>query len=316
VFFVIENTHFGRDFLSKMNICVFIVVIISLVVSLIQIKYPAFFVSPELARNSEGLVYLQQRRIFSIYTWDDLNSVGISFPILIAILLSVYSTKIKGFPFIVLSGIVVPFLTKARYIMLSAILAFSQLFFLSKISLRKKVYFLLIFFGGIILLVTLAKVADFNVKQIVSDRILEQAGQMGSARARIFSYYVFLEKFPEHPWLGVGPATKQDVIQLLSGIAPLIHVGYLSFLYFYGIIGSLLLFLALFFLLKDAWIVGKKYVFWGSFYGLLSFCLANATMVYFDLSEMGIILAVIYIRYFSEKNSQVIPSNNQLELTS
>lgn len=301
IFFVIENTDFEKRFLSKMNICVALVVLVSLVFCLIQIKYTTFFVSPELARNIEGLVYIQQRRIFSIYSWINLNSLGISFPIMIAILLSVYNNKIKIFPFIILSGIVVPFLTRARYVMLSAIVAFSQLFFISKISLKKKIYFLLIFIGGLILLINIAKISGFNIKQVVSERILEQAGQMGSARARILSFKVFLLKFPEHPWVGVGPSTRPDVVKLLGGSAPLIHVGYLSYLYFYGIFGSILLFLSLGFLLKDAWTVGKKYLFWGSFYGLLTFCLANVTMVYFDLSEMGIILAVIYLRYFSRE---------------
>jgi hypothetical protein len=304
IFFVIENTDFEKNFLPKMNTCVSLIVLVSLVFCLIQIKYTTFFVSPELARNIEGLVYIQQKRIFSIYSWINLNSLGISFPIMIAILLSVYNNKIKVFPFIILSGIVVPFLTRARYVMLSAIVAFSQLFFVSKISLKRKVYFLLIFIGGLILLINIAKISGFNIKQVVSDRILEEAGQMGSARARILSFNIFLIKFPEHPWTGVGPSTRPDVVKLLGGSAPLIHIGYLSYLYFYGILGSVLLFLSLAFLLKDAWTAGKKYLYWGSFYGLVTFCFANVTMVYFDFSEMGIILAIIYLRCFSREASQ------------
>jgi hypothetical protein len=303
IFFVIENTDFEKGFLSKINICVSVIVLISLLFSLIQVKFPAFFVSPELARNIEGLVYIQQKRIFSIYSWINLNSIGISFPIMIAILLSVYNNKLKIFPWIVISGIVVPFMTKARYAMLAAVIAFSQLFFVSKISLRRKVYFILIFIGGIILLLNLAKVSGFNVKQVVSERILEQGSQMGSARARIVSLEVFLIKFPEHPWFGVGPSTRADVVQLLRGAAPLIHVGYLSYLYFYGVFGCFLMFFSLFFMLRDGWIAGRKNAYWGSFYGLISFCLANVTMVYFNFGEIGIILAILYIRIFNGKSS-------------
>jgi O-antigen ligase len=126
---------------------------------------------------------------------------------------------------------------------------------------------------------------------------------MASAKARITSYEAFLIKFPEHPLLGVGPKTRPDVIELLNGEAPLIHVGYLSYLYFYGVVGCLILFLAIFFLLRDAWIVGKRDNFWGSFYGLVSFCLANLTFVYFNFSEMGIVLSVIYLRYYNYKSS-------------
>jgi len=320
VFFVIENTDFEKDFFKKINICVALIVLVSLVFSLIQMKFPTFFVSPELERNVEGLVYIQQKRIFSIYSWTNLNSIGITFPIMIAILLSVYNNKVKIFPWVVISGIVVPFLTRARYAMLGAVVAFSQLFFVSKISLRRKIYFLLIFAGGIILLLNIARFSGFDVKQVVNERILEQGSQLGSARARLVSLQVFLIKFPEHPWFGVGPSTRADVVQLLRGAAPLIHIGYLSYLYFYGVLGSVLLFISGYFILKDAWTVGKKHAFWGSFYGFVSFCLANVTMVYFNFSEIGIILLILYLRYYnmkplSDKSSAVnedVYTSNQL----
>ena len=116
--------------------------------------------------------------------------------------------------------------------------------------------------------------------------------------ARVTSYEVFLLKFPENPILGVGPETKDDVLDLLGGI-PLIHVGYLSYLYFYGIIGAGLLFISLFLILKKSWFVAKKNNFRGIFYGFLTFIIANGTFVYFNLAEPGIILAFIYLKYFN-----------------
>ena len=127
---------------------------------------------------------------------------------------------------------------------------------------------------------------------------MEEESDMSSAKARISSYEVFLLKYPENPLVGVGPKTRPDVVALLNGEAPLIHVGYLSYLYFYGAIGCFFLFGALYFLLKDAWSVGRKYNFWGSFYGLVAFSFANITMVYFNFSEMGIVIAVLYVKYY------------------
>ncbi len=301
IFFVIENTHFEEDFLPKMNKCIFLIVLLSLIVSVIQIKYPTFFLSREVTGNVSNLVYLEQKRIFSIFSWINLNSVGITLPILVSILLSFYDTRTKAYPIIIMSGIVVPFLTKARYVMMSAIIVFSQLFFISKISIRKKIYFILIVISGVIVSINVAKIYNYNIQQVINDRIFEKGTSMASARTRITSFNVFILKFPEHPWFGVGPKTRLDVVQLLRGEAPLIHVGYLSYLYFYGIFGSLFLFLSIFYLLRNAWQIGKKYVFWGCFYGLLSFCFANTTMVYFNFSEIGIILLVIYLRIFNEK---------------
>jgi hypothetical protein len=302
VFFVIENTTFDDWFYEKMNRNILIIIVISLLVSLIQIKNQFFFFDLEMDKEME---YVGEGRIFSIYSWLGLNSLGITFPILIAILLSVIDTKRKTFLLVVISAIVVTFLSKARYVMISTIIAFSQLLITSTNTLKRKVYFVLVFLFSIVLLVKAAENYGFNIQEIVQERILEKDSEteMGSAMARVTSYYVFLIKFPEHPWFGVGPKTRDDVVQLLGGEAPLIHVGYLSYLYFYGIIGFFFLFLSLFFLLKSAWYIGKKFNFWGSFYGLITFCVANVTFVYFNLSEMGIIIAVIYLKYYNQKAS-------------
>jgi hypothetical protein len=307
-FFVIENTHFDERFIRNMNRNVLLIVLISLIISLIQIWYPFFFVSPRISGNIESSSYVLESRITSIYTWIDLNSLGISFPIFISILLSLFHDKKTRLPFIVISGVIVSFLSRARYVMLSTIIAFSQLFFVSKIEIRKKFYIILIFTCSLLILFSVAKVIGYNINQVINERILEKNTNMGSFNARIFSYYVFLNKFPEHPLLGVGPETKSDVIRLLDGIAPMIHVGFLSYLYYYGLVGCFFLFLSIYYLLNDAWIVGKKYEFWGSFYGLLSFCFANTTMVYFNFSEMGIILVAIYLRYYNQKSISELAS--------
>ena len=269
---------------------------------MIQLKNSSFFVAPYITENTDNETYLTEDRIFSIYSWVDLNTLGITFPILLAILLSFFSHKKGSTPVIILTGIIVSFLTKARYVMLSTLIVFSQLFFVSKINLNKKASILIIFFASILISISVAKALGYNIQQVVDERILEKGTNMGSANARILSFYVFLKVFPENPIFGVGPQTRSEVIRLLGGRAPLIHIGYLSYLYYYGLIGCFFFFLAIFFMLRQAWIIGSKHEFWAAFYGLLAFCFANTTMVYFNLSEMGIILIVLYLRYFSEKS--------------
>ena len=299
-FFIIENSSFDKNFISKMNLFIFMIIIISVAVSIIQIFEPTFFVSPELIDAVDNS-YLSQGRNFSIFSWSDLNTVGISFPIMISILISIESMKSRVSPSLIISGILVPFLTRSRYVMLSALIVLSQLFFNARLDLKKRIILMVIFVGAFILLISLAKLSNVDLQQIVNERILERNTDMQSARVRITSLFVFLEKFPENPWFGVGPETRDDVLILLGGLAPVIHVGYLSYLYYYGIFGCLLFFISLFYILKKAWKVGKTYMFWGSFYGFLAFCFANTTLVYFNLSEMGIILAMIYLRHFQEQ---------------
>lgn len=312
VLFIVENTKFDDRFISIMNRNILIIIAVSLFVSLIQVKIPSFFASPELTDTEENLVYLDQGRAFSIYSWININSLGITFPFLISILLNVYNIKKKSFSLVVISGLIVSFLSRARYVMISAIIVFSQLFISSKITLRNKVISVFVVAISIIVLLTIAENSGFSIQKVIDERILEKEGEMGSANARITSYYVFLMKFPENPWFGVGPATREDVIELLGGEAPLIHVGYLSYLYFYGVFGFFILFLSMAFLLKDAFIIGKKYLFWGSFYGLIAYFMANTTTVYFNFSEMGIILAVIYLKYYKDQSELDLPENNGL----
>lgn len=312
LFFVIENTHFDEKFMRAMTRNIYIIVIISLIVSLLQLKFPTFFVAPYVVQNADNEVFLTENRIFSIYSWVGLNSLGITFPILIAILLNYYSNKRLSTPLLLLCGIIVSFLTKARYVMISMIIVFSQLFFTSLIKLRKKVYILLIFSGCILLSIGIAKTMGYNIKQVVNERILEQSTNLGSANARIISYFVFLQVFPEHPLFGVGPSTSSEVVRLLGGWAPFIHIGYLSYLYFYGLIGCFFFFLGIFYLLKYAWSMGSQYNFWGGFFGLLAFCFANVTMVDFDLSEIGIVLIIIYFKYFKETSSlELVPESTK-----
>jgi len=294
---IAEHTFFDDRFIRIMNRNIFLIVIISVVVSLIQIKDPTFFYNTSIDKD---LMFVEEgeSRNTSIYTWAGQNSGGITFPILIAIMLNYHPVNSFSFLFIVLSGIVVSFLSKARYAMISMLVVFSQLFFSGKKSVSYLISMATVFIISLGLIIFIAGEVGFNIDEVISQRILEKDSDMASARARITSYKVFMIKFPEHPWLGVGPETREDVLRLLGGEAPMIHVGYLSYLYYYGVIGCFFFFLAVFFLLKQAWQVGRRFEFWAAFYGLISFLLANVTLVNFHLGEMGIVLLVIYMRYY------------------
>src|ERR1044072_3462887 len=121
-----------------MNRNILIVVVIAFIVSLIQIKYVSFFISPWISADEDMNVFLDERRNYSIYSWVDLNSLGITFPILISILINFYKEKLIVF-FLVFSAIVVAFLSRTRYVMVSALIVLSQFFFSSKFSVKRAV---------------------------------------------------------------------------------------------------------------------------------------------------------------------------------
>ena len=311
LFFVVENSNFEDDFIQRMNKFTLGIILVSLLVSIIQIKVPTFFFNNDSETNDWDSIYMEDQRNASIYSWVSMNSVGVTFPFILAIMISVYEIRSKAFPLIALSGVVVSFLTRARYVMISAIIAFSQLFIGKRIRATTKFYLIIGFIAGLALIIGAANVAGFDIQAVINERILEKDSDMGSAKARILSYEVFLKKFPEHPYIGVGPKTRDDVVDLLGGEAPIIHVGYLSYLYYYGIFGASLLFICLILLVYDSWIVGKRYGFWGSFYGFTGFILANATFVYFNMSEMGIVMGLIYMRYYKLRYERLYELNSE-----
>ena len=302
-FIIIEHTIFDDEFIEKLNKRIFIIVIISVIVSLIQSKKPEFFFNVEA---DSDFVYISENRVFSIYSWLGLNSGGVTFPILISILLNVYKLNKPIVLFGTLSSIVVAFLTKARYVMISTLIVLSQLLIDKKISLSKIFISLSFFIFGLFVIVIIAQSTGYDINKVINERILEKGNDMGSAKARILSYEVFLKVFPDNPLFGVGPSTRQNVIDLLMGEAVIIHVGYLGYLYYYGLIGCLFFFLAVFFILKNAWIVGIRDKFWAVFYGLLAFLLANFTFEYFNFSEMGILIGIVYLRYFNYQETLAI----------
>ncbi len=309
-FILIEYSTFSERFMNRMNKNILIIVIISLIVSIIQIKNPSFFFNTTM---DEDLLYVGDNRNFSIYSWTNINSTGITFPILISLMVSLYERKKAELSILVISAVIVSFLTRARYIMLSAIIVLSQIFFNTARSLTKRVSLFVIFLIGIFSIIVVASNFGFDIEEVVNSRILEKDSDMASAKARVLSYDVFMIVFPENPWFGVGPETKKDVIDLLGGEAPLIHVGYLSYLYFYGIVGCAFFFLSLFFLLRYAWIVGRRVNFWGTFYGIVALCFANTTFVYFNLSEMGVVLSLMYLKYYGNYSKRLGDDNESLE---
>jgi len=299
-FIIIEHSVFDSKFLINLTKLLLVTVGISLFISVIQIKLPNFFVNPFLDADLE---YTEGSRCASIYSWTNINSLGITFPFLIAILSNIFHQRKIILSFVIFAGIIVSFLSKARYVMISFVIAISQLFINTRISLAKKVTFSLVFLSLIFIGYMAANSLGYNVSDVIENRILEKDNDMGSAKARIRSVEVFMFFFPENPWFGVGPETKKEVVDMLDGTAPLIHVGYLSYLYFYGIFGFSLLAIALIFMIKYAWDIAREYNFWGAFYGIVGLLAANLTFVYFNLSEMGIILAFIYLRYFKCKST-------------
>ena len=153
--------------MARMNKNIFFVVLISLVVSLIQIKNPSFFFNQVM---DEDLFYVGEGRNFSIYSWTNLNATGITFPILISILISGYNKKKSILPITILSGILVAFLTRTRYVMVSTIIVMSQLILNGKRSIIKRASYIAIVVFGVFLIIFIAGNLGYNINEVIDER--------------------------------------------------------------------------------------------------------------------------------------------------
>ena len=87
------------------------------------------------------------------------------------------------------------------------------------------------------------------------------------------------------------------MLQLIQGRTSQIHVGWLKLLYYYGIVGALIYLSFVVALLRHLFLRAKKSKYWGSFFALLAFVVANFTLVELSPLYHGLLLALIFSRY-------------------
>jgi hypothetical protein len=77
-----------------------------------------------------------------------------------------------------------------------------------------------------------------------------------------------------------------------------IHVGYLSLLFYYGIIGGLLYFGFVYYFTKSLYSRAKVHGYFSPFYSWIGFLMANLTLSYFIPYEAGIFLVLLLDKYY------------------
>jgi hypothetical protein len=302
---IIENTVISDKAIANWIKILKYVVFISFIVIIIQIFIPDFFLSP---REYDLAIYrFGDERRFSIFSWINTNESGHSFPALISILLSIAymnKDKIKVNIFSVI-GILYSFLTKARYVMLSVLIVLFQYFSYNKVKLITVIkYVLIIIFAFSIAFISL-KTLQVPVEELIVDRILEtDRGEFENTTAytRVYAFTLFKTFFPEKPIFGTGGSMDYDLMKMKGHRTSQIHVGWLSLLYYYGIVGGLFYILFAYFLVKRLFLIAKNTNYWGSFYVFMTYFISiMGTGVSFELNYMGFIFAIIFNKYYGDK---------------
>lgn len=310
IFFLIENFKPSKAYFLKVVKYSKPILISAIIVIVIQQVYSdSFMVNPDY-QSEWGSINEAESRLPSIYSYLGGGiATGLGFVPLLIILVDYLKNRDKQVIFWIIGGIIFGFLSKYRWIMVNTFLLFVILILSSKQKFTQILkYSLLVpifLFGSYVVL----KSVGVKVDNVIEERILESDNNANntSYSTRILAIYAFNELFRENPVFGkgnekygIGGTGKQDykLRRILGGHSSQIHIGYLSLLYYYGIVGGFLYFGFLFLLFKRLLKNAKLTGVYGPFIAMLCFLITNLVMVTFGLLEAGLIIALMADRYY------------------
>lgn len=322
VFMLVENLKFSRQYVSRIKLILVITVFVSLAVSLIQAFYNSDFMMPVGNENyySEYGTDFGKVRFVSIYGWLAQNDYGLSFLPIVSILVGLSLVEKNRLPWLIVAvATVYVILSGARWIMAGFLVLFMQYFVFKKNSVITLLKYLGILILSVALAIKALELIGYDITLIVN-RL-----QSKTYESRFLAFELFLEYFPAQPWLGTGMHVTKSLASELAGMSSQIHVGYLSHLLSYGIIGSTFLFAAWWSFTARLWRTAKKTRYFGSFFGFLTFLAANLTLVDYSIYYYGIVFLVVFSNYERDKREKTniktrsnmkIPAGIRLNLSS
>jgi len=294
--FLIENSRYSVNLIRILVKLMLLWLWIATGVSLLQTIDPLFAVNTTSEEIVDLLKGRYANRLYSIYTWTPLGEFGFGIVPIICLLhsMALYFEK-KNYVVLVL-GAIVSFLNLARWVILNYILIFFQDSFLDKKRLylifKYFVYLIVVFF----LSYTVLSSVGVDLDPIIENRLLDSE----TASTRIIAWEVFQREFPKNPIWGTGGEYLESTIDLIAGRSSQIHVGYLALLYLYGIVGGSLFFLFMASVLNRMRKVAMHSRFWGAYYVFILYFVSNLTLVVFRLNFHGIILTLIFHKFFEQ----------------
>jgi len=315
---IIENTSFPSRWIALSAKALGVILVLAAIVSVIQIFDPLFFTkskyliqglsyeriseyygsNPNETTNSVSRLFKGYRT--SIFSYINEISVGIDTIAIFSLLLA-YKTKSKAkLVLYVMAAAMVSFLSSARWIMLNFFVVGSQYYWTQKNKISNSIKYLVYGISLILFIAAIANISGIDLQRFTQDRLLSN-----SASTRLLAVEVFLKVFPDNSIFGTGGIDTAKMLRLIDGRSSQIHVGYLKLFYYYGLVGGLLYLGFAYSLLKRLWRRAKFSSYWGGFYAILAFFIANLTLVELDLLYPGLILAFIFSNHFYSETQEI-----------
>ena len=297
ILLIVENTRFSNKFITiSLNIFK-VLALITIFVSIIQFVFSAsFFVPANTIDAEKGWEYFRNNSI-----WGYLGplDVGLSFlPIMAVVVNEDYNRKkyIQCLLWLLIAGLSA-FMNNSRWVLLNFTLLFLLPFFVIKKSPFRKIIMSVTSVALIILLlVGFLEFTNGSTQKYIADRMLSK-----SADSRLLAIDLFTQFFPKNFVFGTGVRFTPDLKAALAERSSQIHVGYLSHLYEYGIVGSLFLFSFWIIVARKFYRTAKFSNQYGVFIGFLCLIAANLTLVEYSMFHVGLIFLFVFNKFYTDK---------------
>jgi hypothetical protein len=317
--FVIENyRNYNPKILNALHYVLIITIIVAVIVILVQQTFDeSFFVSKERLKSESFRLDYDAFRLPSIFSWTSNLDIGLVFvPILSLVIGNILYKRGKSAPFFLLLGAIVVFLSRNRWIMLNYFLLFFMYLTYSKVSIKNYLKYVIVIVMTLVISLSFLNIANIPVGDIIDNRILEKSSgglSAGSAGSRIVAVQVFAKLFPEHMVFGKGmlhrfegESKDYELVRQLHDRSSQIHVGYLSLLYYYGILGGLLYLTFIVLIIRKLYRDAKITSQWGPFFGFLGFIFANLTLVSLAFFNAGLLLCLFFNQVYLNRQKHLL----------
>lgn len=304
---VIYNSHFSDRFIRNCILVIKITVIVSAVVSIIQVFDNSFFNATDYFQEGEPTwdqdpESLYRFRRASIYGFIEPLAMGLSFIPLLSVLIGYLLYTNQRFIIFLIAGGIAAFLSNTRFIMVGFLILAFQMGFSNKLKGKQRLKYIAVFIVSIVVIGFMLRYLGYDFTQWYEERLLSEGDITETTRYKAID--TFLRFFPQNPLFGVGGLTEDIRKASMSVGSSHIHVGYLSHLVYYGVVGCFFLYGFWFLLVRRLHRTAKNTGYWGSFFGFLTFLWAFATMSQSSIFYYGIFFCLVFDKYFSDKYYQ------------
>jgi len=309
---IIENTNFHTSYIKKLTRLLKILFWLSVIVILFQqLVNFNFLLNPNVKEDFEATSEMD-RRFASIYSYlgGPLLAGFSVIPMLGLIVAEKIKQGDKKVSVYYFAATIFSVISKSRWIIFNLLLTIFVRYNLKKFGLGSMVKII----SSIVILAVVSfytlTYLNFNIDELIQDRFLETSHgglSKGAASSRLIAFDVFGDLYPDNPLFGKGnlkwgegSTGDKQLEALLAGRSSQIHVGYLSLFYWYGLTGAVLFLFFLYNLIKKLRFNARRNEYWGAYWGMMGFVVANFTLVYLNINVIGLLLCLVYNKYYED----------------